>query len=58
VPRPASLDPLVFVLRTSRGRIYPYSTFRRWLGQGGFEDPRRRDLPGPFPFTLITATRR
>jgi pyruvate,water dikinase len=39
---------------TSSGRIYPYSTFRRWLGQAGFEDPRRNDLPGPFPFTLIT----
>jgi hypothetical protein len=57
-PRPAVLYALGLVLRTSSGRIYPYSTFRRWLGQGGFEDPRRRDLPGPFPFTLITATRR
>ena len=57
-PRPAVLYALGLVLRTSSGRIYPYSTFRRWLGQGGFEDPRRRELPGPFPFTLITATRR
>ena len=57
-PRPAVLYALGLMLRTSSGRIYPYSTFRRWLGQGGFEDPRRRDLPGPFPFTLITATRR
>ena len=57
-PRPAVLYALGLVLRTSSGRIYPYSTYRRWLGRGGFDDPWRRDLPGPFPFTLITATRR
>jgi ubiquinone/menaquinone biosynthesis C-methylase UbiE len=57
-PRAAVLYALGLVLRTSSGRIYPYSTLRRWLGQEGFEAPRRRDLPGPFPFTLITATRR
>jgi hypothetical protein len=57
-PRPAVLYALGLVLRTSSGRIYPYSTFRRWLGQAGFDDPSRNDLPGPFPFTLITATRR
>jgi ubiquinone/menaquinone biosynthesis C-methylase UbiE len=57
-PRAAVLYALGLVLRTSSGRIYPYSTFRRWLGQGGFEAPRRRDLPGPLPFTLITANRR
>ena len=34
------------------------SIFCRWLGQGGFEDPRRRDLPSPFAFSLITAIRR
>ena len=56
-PRPAVLYALGLVLRTSSGRIYPYSTFRRWLGQGGFEAPRRRELPGPFPFILITAIR-
>ena len=57
-PRPVVLYALGLVLRTNSGRIYPYSSFRRWLGQGGFEDSRRGDLPGPFPFTLITATRR
>jgi SAM-dependent methyltransferase len=57
-PRPAVLYALGLVLRTSSGRIYPYSTFRRWLGQAGFEDPCRRDLPAPLQFTLITATRR
>jgi SAM-dependent methyltransferase len=57
-PRPAVLYALGLVLRTSSGRIYPHSTFRRWLGEGGFEDVRRRNVPGPFPFTLITAARR
>ena len=57
-PRPAVLYALGLVLRTSSGRIYPYSTFRRWLGQEGFENPCRHELPGPFPFTLITAIRR
>jgi SAM-dependent methyltransferase len=57
-PRPAVLYALGLVLRTGSGRIYPYSTFRRWLGEAGFEDARRHNLPGPFPFTLITGTRR
>jgi ubiquinone/menaquinone biosynthesis C-methylase UbiE len=57
-PRPAVLYALGLVLRTSSGRICPYSTFRRWLGQEGFENPCRHELPGPFPFTLITAIRR
>ena len=57
-PRLAVLYALGLVLRTASGRIYPYSTFRRWLDQAGFEDARRRALPGPFPFTLMTGTRR
>ena len=32
--------------------------FRHWLGEGGFEDTRRHNLPGPYPFTLITGRRR
>lgn len=57
-PRPAVLYALGLVLRTASGRIYPYSTFRRWLGEGGFEGPHRHALPGPFPLTLITGRRR
>jgi hypothetical protein len=56
--RPAVLYALGLVLRTGSGRIYPYSNFRRRLGEGGFDDVRRRDLPGPFRFTLITGERR
>lgn len=57
-PRAAVLYALGLRLRTTRGRIYPYSTFRRWLHEGGFEDVRRRRLAGPFPLSLITARRR
>ena len=57
-PRPVVLYALGLVLRTGSGRIYPYSTFRRWLDEGGFEDARRHNLPGPFPCTLIAGRRR
>lgn len=57
-PRPAVLYALGLVLRTGSGRIYPYSTFRHRLGEGGFEDTRRHNLPGPYPFTLIAGRRR
>jgi SAM-dependent methyltransferase len=57
-PRAAALYALGLVLRTAQGRIYPYSTFRRWLNETGFADLRRRRLAGPFPLTLITARRR
>ncbi len=57
-PRAAVLYALGLVLRTTRGRIYPHSTFRRWLDEGGFEDIRRNDLADPFPLSLITARRR
>jgi hypothetical protein len=42
-PRPAALYALGLVLHTGSGRIYPYSTFRHWLGKGGFEDTRRHN---------------
>jgi hypothetical protein len=57
-PRSALLYGLGLVLRTGSGRIYPYSTSRRWLDEGGFEGARRHSLSGPFPFTLTTARRR
>jgi SAM-dependent methyltransferase len=57
-PRPVVLYALGLLLRTGSGRIYPYSTFRRWLDEGGFEDARRHNLPGPFPCTLIAGRRR
>ena len=57
-PRSAVLYGLGLVLRTARGRIYPYSTFRAWLDESGFGEVRRRALAGPLPLTLITARRR
>lgn len=57
-PRRAALYALGLVLRTARGKIYPYSTFRMWLNQAGLADVRRRRLAGPFSLSLITARRR
>lgn len=57
-PRSAVLYALGLVLRTAQGRIYPYSTFRHWLDECGFNAVRRRSLAGPVPFSLITARRR
>ncbi len=57
-PRSAVLYALGLVLRTAQGRIYPYSTFRRWLDECGFKAVRRRSLAGAVPLSLITARRR
>jgi hypothetical protein len=57
-PRAAVLYALGLLLRTERGRIYPYSTIRRWLDEGGFAGVRRWRLVGAFPLSLITARRR
>ena len=57
-PRGSALYALGLLLRTVRGRIYPYSTPRRWLDESGFADARRRRLAGPFSLSLITARRR
>ena len=57
-PRAAALYALGLVLRTARGRIYPYSAFRRWLNESGFADLCRHRLAGPFSLSLITARRR
>lgn len=57
-PRAAALYALGLVLRTARGRIYPYSAFCRWLIESGFADHRRHRLAGPFSLSLITGRRR
>ncbi len=54
-PKAAVLYGLGLLQRTTRGTIYPYSAYRRWLAQAGFERPRQRRIGGPFPLTLITA---
>jgi SAM-dependent methyltransferase len=57
-PRAAVLYALGLLLRTTRGRIYAYSTFRGWLEQCGFVGVRRQSLVGAFPLSLIRARRR
>jgi hypothetical protein len=52
-PKAADLYGLGLLQRTTRGTIYPYSAYRRWLAQAGFERPRQRRIGGPL--TLITA---
>jgi SAM-dependent methyltransferase len=54
-PKAAVLYGLGLLQRTTRGTIYPYSAYRRWLAQAGFERPRQRRIGGPLPLTLITA---
>jgi ubiquinone/menaquinone biosynthesis C-methylase UbiE len=54
-PRAAVLYGLGLLQRTATGTIYPYSAYRRWLEEVGFEEARRRAIGGPLPLTLITA---
>jgi ubiquinone/menaquinone biosynthesis C-methylase UbiE len=54
-PRGAVLYGLGLLQRTATGTIYPYSAYRRWLNEVGFEEARRRAIGGPLPLTLITA---
>jgi SAM-dependent methyltransferase len=57
-PRAAALYALGLVLRTARGRMYPYSALCRRLIESGFADHRRHRLAGPFSLSLITGRRR
>jgi SAM-dependent methyltransferase len=54
-PRAAVLYGLGLLQRTATGTIYPYSSYRRWLEEVGFEGAHRRAIGGPLPLTLITA---
>jgi ubiquinone/menaquinone biosynthesis C-methylase UbiE len=54
-PRGAVLYGLGLLQRTATGTIYPYSAYRRWLEEVGFEEARRRAIGGPLPLTLMTA---
>jgi ubiquinone/menaquinone biosynthesis C-methylase UbiE len=54
-PRAAVLYGLGLLQRTTTGTIYPYSAYRRWLAQAGFERPRQRKIGAALPLTLITA---
>jgi SAM-dependent methyltransferase len=54
-PRGAVLYGLGLLQRTATGAIYPYSAYRQWLEEVGFDEARRRAIGGPPPLTLITA---
>jgi SAM-dependent methyltransferase len=57
-PRAVVLYALGLLLRTTAGRVYPFSTYVAWLRDAGFEAIERFDLSTAPPLTLITARRR
>lgn len=57
-PRAVVLYALGLLLRTSAGRVYPFSTHVEWLRSAGFEAIERSEISAAPPVTLITATRR
>jgi SAM-dependent methyltransferase len=56
-PRPVVLYALGLLLRTSRGQVYPFSTYVGWLREIGYESIERMDLSPAPPISLITARR-
>ncbi len=56
-PRPVILYALGLLLRTSRGQVYPFSTYMGWLRDAGYEAVERIDLSMAPLISLITARR-
>ncbi len=56
-PRTVALYALGLMLRTQTGRIYPFSTYTRWLEATGYEATGRIDLSAAPLLSLITARR-
>ena len=56
-PRPVVLYGLGLLLRTTRGRVYPFSQYVAWLRSAGFEAIERVDLTGVPPVSLIVGQR-
>ena len=56
-PRPVILYALGLLLRTSRGQVYPFSTYVGWLRDAGYEAVERIDLSMAPLISLITARR-
>jgi len=56
-PREAALYALGLLLRTTAGRIYPFSTYIGWLRDAGFEAVERIDLGGSPPLSMVVARR-
>jgi len=56
-PRPVVLYALGLLLRTTGGRVYPFSTYVGWLRDAGYDSIERMDIsPGPL-ISLMTARR-
>ena len=56
-PRPVVLYGLGLLLRTTGGRVYPFSQYVSWLRSAGFEAIERVDLTGGLPISLIVGQR-
>lgn len=56
-PQPVILYALGLLLRTSSGRVHPFSTYVGWLRDAGYEAVERVDLSTAPPISLITARR-
>jgi SAM-dependent methyltransferase len=56
-PRSVVLYALGLLLRTSRGQVYPFSTYVGWLREAGYEAVERIDLFAVPPVSLIMARR-
>jgi SAM-dependent methyltransferase len=56
-PRPVMLYALGLLMRTSRGQVYPFSSYSGWLRDAGYETVDRSDLGAVPPISLITARR-
>ncbi len=56
-PRWVVLYALGLLWRTTRGQVYPFSTYVTWLRAAGFESIEPTDLATGLPVTLITAHR-
>jgi len=56
-PLSVALYALGLMLRTERGRVYPFSTYAGWLHDAGYSAVERIDLGGAPPLSLITARR-
>lgn len=56
-PRSVVLYALGLLLRTARGRLYPFSTYVGWLREAGYEAVERYELTPSLAISLITAHR-
>jgi O-methyltransferase domain len=56
-PQAVILYALGLLLRTSRGQVYPFSSYMGWLQEVGYEAVDRIDLSSAPPISLITARR-